>query len=258
LVEHRSHKFVFLQQAAQRSRTRVKSSLGKLLDRVQNLEDDKNLCETHEERISNTKISIQESISQITRTIVSQLQDREKKLLEEVENICEKKHKDIVARQEKLKVALKSIGECDAFVNRSFCSGDADFLALDNVLSGRIDELLSLQTSPPLSEEELSVCLELEEQQLEKEVQKFGRVYPLVDLPESLSLSSSLSSSSSCCDSSGKTVEEEEEEICEENTEQSCSGTWQRILFYLVVVVFVLCHCLPVFVATSKFFTEEI
>jgi hypothetical protein len=219
-VEHRSHDYVFLQHAAQRARTRIQQSLESLKLHTATLSGDKSQCEINSTRISELKSLLQSRINGKITSLLDNLKARQDQLLERVEELFNKKEEENLSRLIHLEEILRTNTECTTFVERSLSSRDADFIRLDHFLFQRIEELLLISAPSPLSKEELSFTLDMNAESLNKEIKMFGAVN---EIPQSLP----------------------KEELQEELVHRG-------FLFYFLLLVFVLCHCVPVFVEISN------
>eukprot|EP01103_Thecamoeba_quadrilineata_P018902 TRINITY_DN7448_c0_g1_i1.p1 TRINITY_DN7448_c0_g1~~TRINITY_DN7448_c0_g1_i1.p1 ORF type:complete len:385 (+),score=78.34 TRINITY_DN7448_c0_g1_i1:40-1155(+) len=236
LVEHRTHNYVFLQQHAQRSRERVRQSLEQLQTQSQVLATDKAHCEFNSTQISDQKTLLQAKIVEKTADLINSLTMRQDKLLDLVADLCNKKQEENVLRLTRIEDILRSYSECIGFVERSLSSRDADYIRLDPLLYRRIEELLDIEAPSPLSEGEYAFRLDLKDDFLVKDIDAFGQVYesPILKQIE---------------------AEHQECEQCEPEIEyvETEVGAQKGFLFYFLLLVFILCHCVPVFVALSKY-----
>jgi len=206
-----------------------------LLRQTQTISSDKAKCDTHISRISELKSSLEAEVTEKTKELIDSLLARQDKLLESIEDICNKKQVDNLLRLTRLEEVLRYNAEWTSFVENSLSTGDAEYIQLDPLLSRRIDELLAIKSPSPLSEEELSISLDLNSRSLNKELDSFGSV----------------------CEGTVPVVSRVEAEACKrvENSRSLEAREVERgFLFYFLFVVFILCHCVPVFVAFSEYY----
>jgi len=212
-----------------------KKSLDSLQRQTQTIVADKAKSDAHAGRIAELKSSLETKVTEKTKDLIDSLLARQDKLLEAIEDLSNKKQIDNLLRLTRLEEVLRCNFEWTAFVEKSLSSKDAEYIQLDPLLSRRIDELLAIKAPSPLSEEELSVCLDLNSERVIQEIEAFGSV---CEAPLHVASQADL--------------EDHEKVERRENLEEA--EVRRGFLFYFLFIVFILCHCVPVFVALSEYY----